>query len=197
MSCRGWVEEARQLLERYNAVQLFEHVHDTDRQGRLGQRFPGHVYARTQGLGYGRPGGAWAARREAIAGGLYDRHAIGGGDSAMLCAWEGRDNLPQSLQHGTAWEAYYYKWAVQSFDQVRGSLACVPGDVVHLFHGSRQNRQYVERYRIFHENAYDPVGDVEIDPETGLLRWSATARKRKPDLVWRVAEYFKRRREDE
>ena len=76
-------------------------------------------------------------------------------------------------------------------------LACVPGDVVHLYHGSRQNRQYAERYKILHENAYDPIGDVEIDPETGLLRWSGAARERKPDLVRRVAEYFEQRREDE
>jgi hypothetical protein len=122
-----------------------------------------------------------------IAGGLYDRHAIGGGDSVMLSAWEGRDNLPRSLQH----------WANLSYDQVRGSLACVRGDVVHLYHGSRQNRQYVERYKIFHDHAYDPESDVEIDGESGLLQWSAAARERKPDLIRRVAEYFERRREDE
>ncbi len=46
-------------------------------------------------------------------------------------------------------------------------------------------------------NAYDPVRDVEIDPETGLLQWSAAAQERKPELVRRVAEYFERRREDE
>ncbi len=73
----------------------------------------------------------------------------------------------------------------------------MPGEVVHLYHGTRQKRQYVERYRIFHDHAYDPVRDVEIDPETGLLQWSAAARERKPDLVRRVAEYFARRREDE
>lgn len=54
---RDWTEDARQFLERYNAVQLFDHVTDTDREGRLGQRSPGHVYARTHGLEYGRPGG--------------------------------------------------------------------------------------------------------------------------------------------
>ncbi len=194
---RSWVEEARQRLEHYNAVQLFEHVHDTDREGRVGQKFPGHVYAKTEGLGYGRPGGAWAARREAIVCGLYDRHAIGGGDSATLFAWEGRERLPESLNHGTAWEEHYRDWAARSFDLVRASLDCVPGDVVHLYHGSRPNRQYVERYKIFHENAYDPEGDLEIDSETGLLQWSAAARERKPDLIRRVAEYFEQRREDE
>jgi hypothetical protein len=184
-------------LERYNAVQLFEHVIDSDREGRLAQRSPGHVYAKVHGIGYGRPGGAWAARREAIACGLYDRHAIGSVDSAMLLAWEGRKELWQSLHYGTAWESHYRDWASRSFGLVRGSLACVSGDVVHLYHGSRQNRQYVDRYKMFYDHAYDPVRDVEIDLETGLLQWSAAARERKPDLVRRVAEYFERRREDE
>lgn len=115
----------------------------------------------------------------------------------MLCAWEGRKELSESLKLGTAWEEHYRAWAAHSYEQVQKSLACLPSDVVHLYHGSRPNRQYVERYRILHENAYDPVRDVEIDPEAGLLQWSDDARERKPDLVCRVAEYFERRREDE
>ncbi len=49
---------------------------------------------------------------------------------------------------------------------LHGSLACVPGDVIHLYHGSGQNRQYTEP---FHDHAYDLVRDVEIDPESGPL----------------------------
>ncbi len=194
---RNWVAEACKLLERYNAVQLFEHVHDTDHEGRLGKIYPGHVYARTQGLGYGRPGGAWAARREVMTGGLYDRHAVGGGDTAAVFAWEGREKLPKTLNHGTVWKSHHDAWAISSYNTVRGSLACVLGDVVHLYHGSRPNRQYVERYNILHDNGYDPVRDVEIDSKTGLLQWSEVARESKPDLVQRVAKYFVERREDE
>ncbi len=36
-------------------------------------------------------------RREAIACGLNDRHAIGGGDSAMLCAGKDETNFPKAL----------------------------------------------------------------------------------------------------
>lgn len=34
---------------------------------------------------FGHPCGAWAARLEALAGGLYDRHAIGDGGSGCVC----------------------------------------------------------------------------------------------------------------
>lgn len=71
------------------------------------------------------------------------------------------------------------------------------GDVLHLYHGSRPHRQYLERYKILHENAFDPGRDVEIDAGTGLLQWSETAQRRKPDLVRRVAAYSAGRREDE
>ncbi len=194
---RDWVMEARRLLEHYNVVQLFENIYDTDQDGRLGQKFLGHVYAKTHGLGYGRPGGAWTARREVLAGGLYDRHIVGGGDTAAVFAWEGREKLPSTLYQGGPWESHYRAWAGQSFGLVRGSLACVPGDVLHLYHGSRPNRKYVQRYKMLHENAFDPGRDVEIDAGTGLLQWSEYARKRKPDLVRRVVEYFVGRREDE
>jgi hypothetical protein len=85
----------------------------------------------------------------------------------MLSAREGRED-PQISSCCMAWNRHYRDWALKSSNRVRGSLACVPGDVVHLYHGSREDRQYVERYQIFHDNAYDPVRDVEIDPETGL-----------------------------
>ena len=75
----------------------------------------------------------------------------------MLSAWEGREKLPQGLTHDTECETYYRDWANGSFGLVRGSLACVPGDVVHLYHGTRQNRQYVERYKILHENTYEKL----------------------------------------
>ncbi len=57
---------------------------------------------------------------------------------------------------------------------------------------SRQNRQYVERYQIFHDHAY-PVHNVEVDPESRLLQWTAAVRERKPELVRCVAEYFEQR----
>ena len=73
----------------------------------------------------------------------------------------------------------------------------MPGNALYLYHRTRPNRQYVERYKILHENAFDPARDVEVDAKTGLLRWSDLAWERKPDLVQRVAAYFVGRREDE
>jgi hypothetical protein len=50
--------------------------------------------------------------------------------------------------------------------QIRPKRTKRPGDVVHLYHGSRKNRQYVERYQILH----DSIRDVEIDREGEVKR---------------------------
>jgi hypothetical protein len=65
-------------------------------------------------------------------------------------------------------------WKLSSAERLDGpqlracglSLACVRGNVVHLYHGTRERRQYVERYQILHDYDYDPATDVEIDPES-------------------------------
>jgi hypothetical protein len=110
-------------------------------------------------------------------------------------AWEEQDTLPISLSFGSAWRAHYQEWAAAS--GIGRSMSYVPGDAVHLYHGTRQRRQYVERYQILHDHDYDPATDVEIDPETGLLQWSTAGHERKPEMIRRVAEYFQQRREDE
>ena len=72
-----------------------------------------------------------------------------------------------------------------------------PNDQKHAGDISHQRRCSVERYQILHDHEYDPTTDVEIYPETGLLRWSAAGHERKPEMIRRVAEYFQQRREDE
>lgn len=190
-----WLTAACQQLAQYRVVQLFEHVSDTDPAGRITRKLPGHVHARCTGQAYGRPGGAWVARRDALPVGLYDRHVIGGGDSALLYAWDACAQLPPSLQYGPAWQSHYLAWAHRA--GVGSSLAAVPGTVLHLYHGTRENRRYVDRYRCLQDHAYDPAGDVEIDPQTGLLQWTDRALSEKPEMVRQVAEYFALRREDD
>lgn len=194
----AWVEDAKRRLETHAAVQLFDHVQDLDPDGQSIMRLPGYVHHRKTTGKIGRPGGAWAARRDCLASGLYDRHALGGGDQAMLYAWEGRpEELPSRLNYSPSWLEHYQAWAAEAYAGVQGSLDCVPGDVLHLYHGTRANRQYGERYQIFQEHAYDLSTDVEIDPDTGLLQWTEFALDRKPEMVRRVRDYFWQRREDD
>jgi hypothetical protein len=191
------LEEARQKLETSAVVQLFEGVADTNAEGRVIRQMRGHVHARRLGQSWGRPGGAWMARREDLIswGGLYDRNIIGGGDSAARCAWEGASELPPSMQYGSECERHWRVWAAGQ--RVDGAMDYCQGEAVHLYHGSRENRRYNERYSILADDHFDPGRDVEVDPQTGLLQWSAQAMEQKPNMVARVRDYFADRKEDE
>lgn len=80
--------------------------------------------------------------------------------------------------------------------ETSGSLGYVPGAILHLYHGSRENRRYVERWTYQTDFTVDPQTDIETDAN-GLLRWTEQALAEKPEMVRRVGEYFALRREDD
>jgi hypothetical protein len=189
-----WAAQTAALLQELPVVQLFEHVHDLDAGGRVTRVLPSVALQRREGnAGFGRPGGAWAARRELLARhGLYEREVLGGGDCRWADACLGVFDGHITTLATPALNAHAAAWTAGVWGDVLGRVGCVPGDLVHLRHGSVENRQYVSRAEILRDEAFDPVRDVR-SAETGLLQWAS----RKPTLHGRVAEYFLGRREDE
>lgn len=190
-----WVLETKSALAQYSVCQLYERWLFLDEAGRIGRIRPGHVYAKASGLGYGVPGGAWAARREVIAGGIYDRHIVGGGDSVLAWSFD-RGRYRQSRPLSPKWQMYCDEKVRDQHALTQGSMTYIGGDAMHLYHGEHINRQYNERYEFVKAGHYDPAVDVEVDPQTGLLQWTAEARSQKPRLVEAVAAYFALRQED-
>lgn len=178
-----WFGKALDALYQFPAVQLFSKVWFGDADGKLATSKPGFVASRG---GDGSPGGAWAARRECLP--LWDVNAIGGGDSAQAAAWVGTRS--PAVMRDTPMDRQWQQWARSR--QIR--VGCLKGDVVHLFHGTHQNRRYVERYKAL--DGYDPSTDIEVDGN-GLLAWTDHALSSKPDMVRQVGAYFRERREDE
>ena len=76
-------------------------------------------------------------------------------------------------------------------DDVRGSVGYVPGDVAHLWHGTRQDRRYDERVAGFGAFDFDPADDISAD-HNGAWRWNSP----KPAMHDYVRDYFSARRED-
>lgn len=190
----GWAEDAGRLLDHLPLVQLFEEIHDVDHRGRIGRRSYSWAKVNTDPRlkgKYGRPGLAWAARREILTDGFYDAHVLGGGDAAMLYAWTGVAKFPGVLPRDSAWESHYCDWAYPQFLKVQGNVGCVTGHAVHLFHGSWHNRKYTERYAVLNENDFNPLDDIRI--ENGIWAWCSD----KPKLHRGVAEYFRGRKEDQ
>jgi hypothetical protein len=139
------------------------------------------------------PGLAWVARRELLdEHGFYDACIVGGGDSALACAAYGCLDTAASLHRMTGRRRdHFLSWATSFHRSVRSSVAFVEGDVFHLWHGSRENRRYVERHEGLERFAFDPTADIAIG-KAGAWEWASD----KPNLRDFVRGYFAGRKED-
>ncbi|HAH45356.1 MAG TPA: hypothetical protein DCM07_10990 [Planctomycetaceae bacterium] len=134
-----WYEQTKSLLGTHEFVQLFERIEYLDPDGNVERSLPSWSASRN---GQRMPGGAWAARRDAISGGIPDTCIIGGGDWSLVNSWP--------------------------VDQKTG---CTPGTVRHLFHGTQAGRQHGTREKILKRHHFNPQYDIVIDPKNGLWKW--------------------------
>ena len=202
-----WLRETRELLDHHDVVQLFDTIMYLP-QGAT--RFDGITVQEARSLfwlaleygteavnrmrkgqeEYAVPGGAFAARREVVRQGLYDRFILGGGDCVFSYGVLGaldkvRMATPSVARDVRSWELGFSR-ARETF-----SYGCVGGSVYHLWHGERVNRSYSGRIDTLSRYDYDPIEDVGVDAG-GALGW----RSAKPELHELVAQYFRARLED-
>ena len=189
----AWALETLARLEAVPVVQLFENCRYLNAQGTEILTHPSFARRLRDGLdNYGVPGGAWAARRNFLERhGLYASNIIGGGDQVFAHALCGLWHQYVDQLSPPALQEDYHRWQVGIWHEVRGQLGCVSGDVYHLYHGTRENRRYVERRQILIDARFDPATDLSTD-ENGLLQWASD----KPDLHQQVRDYFSSRNED-
>lgn len=209
-----WVAQASRALDEAVLVHLFQERWDTHPDARIGElrgnpesAGPSMVYkmvaegvaaerllvsARRQ-RGLASNGLAWATRRDVLeAHGLYDACILGSADRAILCAALGRfADCTRALVMNGRQEAHYLDWARPYFETVRGRIGYIPGRVLHLWHGTVEDRQFGVRDEALQAFAFDPFGDIAVD-DAGCWRWSSA----KGELHAYVRRYFDSRRED-
>jgi hypothetical protein len=192
-----WPREAARRLEEFPVVQLFDEAVYLDRDGQASETRTGVARAIADGLdaqNFGRfhPGFAWAARRELLERrGLMDTNIAGGGDSMMVCAMFGWWNHPMQLRYDAEMRQSLAAWGRPLFDEVRGRVGYVPGRALHLWHGARADRRYVERIDWLNHARFDPRSDLRPGDD-GLWEWSGE----KAWLREKMRAYFFDRRED-
>jgi hypothetical protein len=182
---RLWVQRTLDALAVAPVVQLWDSWHFADHFGKIAQTGQsvgddGFRYRKNKG----HPGGAWAARRSVFP--LDPTHIIGGGDTLAIEAWLGMTNTYLQRQMSPQWLASHVIWAADAWQKVGGRIATLPGDCLHLYHGSRQNRLYADRSRWLQQHSYDPSRHVRIN-DGGLVEWTAEA---PPALVEQVRDYM-------
>lgn len=186
-----WVKDTERRLRYSRIVQPFGKVFSH------GVYEPGMAYSQIRNADRhiiaGHPGYAWAARRENFPG-FYDRAIVGGGDNILGWAIYGHAGLwpgygraasyfsPAQLKDITEWSARFHA-------AMQGKVSFVEGIITHLDHGSKENRQYLERLMIPKENDFEP-SDIRASVY-GAWEW-ATA---KPRMHEQIRDYFYSRKE--
>ena len=210
-----WAAQAERLLDEIAVCQLFERCRTTDAAGRVDGCGEGWAKVFNSGRvpeDKYQPGFAWACRRDLLAGGpadsgLYDRDVVGGGDRSMAFAWAGMPRFNERQREDAAWVADYLAWAGPQAARTGGKIGVVPGDLVHLYHGSAKNRRYRERIAYLVDHDYDPAADLALDDRpgddggpgsAGLWRWKNDpgGAVRKPGMRRAVRNYFELRNDD-
>lgn len=114
----------------------------------------------------GHTGNAWAIRKSfhRRIGKLFDLCIVGGGDTAMTAALNGRLDRPNLRVYGELFREHALKFA-------GARIGYVPGTIVHHYHGELQSRRYAERYDMLEKGGFDPGRDLSY-AENGTLRLS-------------------------
>ncbi|MET0165151.1 MAG: hypothetical protein ABW318_09120 [Vicinamibacterales bacterium] len=204
-----WAERTSLLLDRAALVQPFSRLHrmPTDWRPEHGPRPAGELLrsvafliasempaATCLGTPFSRtactPGYVWAADRALLQRhGLYDACIIGGADSAVVRAAYGHFEDALRLQYLN--RDHYLAWAEPFYAAVRGGIACLDGNLFHLWHGDTVHRRYRERLEVLNWFQFDPFADIAVD-DGGVWRWSSDKRA----MHDYVRDYFAARRED-
>lgn len=194
-SRRDIFDTVSRLLDSYDVIQPFETAVWLGAEGQVELSRPASCVALFSGekprLNKYHPGFSWCMTREFFAkiGGLYERHPLGSGDTALsFSLTEGEIPWPNTRNHVFA-DTHSYRAYRDTVLGARPRIGYADGvTAYHVWHGDRADRKYGERYKFMPdlENGEYPI---HSRPD-GILEWSDSAHN---DLA---REYFVGRKED-
>jgi len=207
----NWAIETAQLLDTVPIVQPYQKVirlpqHHTYYRGEgdmwdsfayVWRKHPQRHHTGNFRL-HGHTGMAWAARVELLkTHGLYNGCISGSADHVMAHAMFGKfkdpciERILGPSKIRNKLFRYFLKWAYPFYEDVKGKIHFVPGQVLHLWHGEIENRQYLERHKELREIGFDPYNDLRFD-NNGVWEWNSN----KKELHHWAKKYFQLRLED-
>lgn len=185
-----WYDKTSQLLDRYDVVHPFEKAHwlDLTYKDRQMTResailMPGEIYSTAY-----HPGFAWCMTREWYNKvGFFDYAVSGSGDTLSVAGWLKKKfspkfkSCPKSIQK--VYQDFYAKPSPK--------ITFLKGmEVSHLYHGTRQNRQYTTRHEIL-ETDEDIRTLIKINSD-GVYEW-----KQPTEWNSKFLKYFQERNDDD
>lgn len=193
---KNWVRDVNKQLTLYKVVQLFETATQQDEVGRVSKTFPSSINSilRHKNSFSGVSGYAWAIRRECIDKiGFVDNMILGGGDALMMYSFFGESEYTNKSHlefmdfHQGFFKTKTREWCKLAYDEIKCSVSTIPGNVLHLYHGTNKNRRYHERYLTITPSDIDTM---HID-ENNV--WSVSD----ANVTKKIMEYFALRNEDD
>lgn len=140
----------------------------------------------------GHPGFGVAVKRELLSEvGLYEHCVLGSGDTVLINSSLGRSMRYPFLTsplHFVHFDSWHKAWS----RSVAGKTGVIEDSrILHLWHGTRANRQYTARYpEVFKGYRFNPRTDI-AKHENGLLSWVGD-----PAIYVKIRNYFDSRKED-
>jgi hypothetical protein len=202
-----WAVETSRVLDSLPVVQPFSQsvrlprgVLEFDGRGLIEQGFASCItkspHAVTVGVWeqHGQTGFAWAARREILKYGLYDRAIAGGGDHLMAHAFVGdweSGCMAEVMLGNSPYRKDYERWCSSVYPLVRSRIGFVAGSALHLWHGMLANRQYRDRAGALTALGFNPAVDIRLG-RNGCWEWAS----HNVSLQRWSRNYFSLRKED-
>lgn len=185
----AWYDKTSKLLDDYDVVQPFESAHWMDltyTHVELSRKTVLEMKKPVWDFSY-HPGFAWCMKRDWYNKvGFFDYAISGSGDTLSAGAWLKKTFPPKFQSLPAALKDEYSKFLNKPCPKITYLKGV---HVLHLYHGSRDNRQYAIRHKIL--EVHQPVSELIKANKDGVFEW------RYPNN-WNPVffEYFKNRKDD-
>jgi hypothetical protein len=195
----NWASDTLKLLTKFDVVQLFTYCFDLDENNMsmnvwqsYGHKYcNGEPFQHARGLNYWHSGYAWSCTRQYYekVGGLYEHGIIGSGDYIMTQGYlKNTACADKSLKSFASHIKFYNKYVLKNI-----RIGYLPSNIRHHYHGSKKNRQYIDRNQILIKYNYDPYTMIKTD-ENGLI---IPSDKMPTEMIDDIRNYFFSRLEDD
>lgn len=185
----SWYDKTSKLLDEYDVVQPFENAQWLDltyKYVELTRKTVLEMKKPVWDFNY-HPGFAWCMTRKWYNSvGFFDYAISGSGDTLSTAAWL-KKTFPKNFQSlPKALEAEYTKFLKNPAPKITYLKGI---NVLHLYHGSRDNRQYAIRHKIL--EVRQDISELIKPNKEGVFEW-------KHPHQWNAVffEYFRNRKDD-
>jgi hypothetical protein len=184
-----WYWKLSKALDSYDVIQPFETCFwlDEDKKIELERESVLKMSSQLWDSKY-HPGFAWGFRREWYKKiGFFDYAVTGSGDTLSAIKWLDKSVSPKFQSLPVPLLRKYNEYCPP---EDKPLISYLPGIIRHLYHGSRQNRQYTERHKIL--NIQEDIMDLLSINSDGLLEWNS----KNQTFSEKMKQYFISRNDD-